>query len=291
MARQGRAPVPDDSAVPPSGLMPGTDHVVRRPAGTDETRAALRTWWDFHAASYQAEHEVDLGTASFLWCPEGVTEDAAGLLGDVAGRDVLEVGCGAAQCSRWLAERGARPIAIDLSGAQLHLSRAIDAARGTTVPVVQADAAALPFADRSFDLACSAYGAVPFVADSSAVMREVARVLRPGGRWVFSVGHPLRWCFPDDAGEAGLTVETSYFDRRAYVEADEDGRATYVEHHRTISDRIREIVAAGLRVVDLLEPEWPDDHESTYAQWSGVRGRLVPGTTIWVTELPGPDET
>jgi SAM-dependent methyltransferase len=152
--------------------------------------------------------------------------------------------------------------------------------------MVQADAAVLPFRDESFDLACSAYGGVPFVADSAAVMREVARVLRPGGRWVFSVTHPFRWCFPDDPSAAGLTVSTSYFDRTPYVEQDERGDALYVEHHRTFGDRVREVVGAGLRIVDVVEPEWPDGHETTYAQWGPLRGRLVPGTTIWVTERP-----
>ena len=132
---------------------------------------------------------------------------------------------------------------------------------------MQADAAALPFADRSFDLACSAYGGVPFVDDSARVMSEVARVLRPGGRWVFSVTHPLRWCFPDDPGEAGLVARHSYFDRTPYVEEAPDGAATYVEHHRTLGDRVREISAAGLRLLDVVEPEWPADLDRT---WGGV---------------------
>ena len=52
-------------------------------------------------------------------------------------------------------------------------------------------------------------------------------------------------------------VTTSYFDRTPYVEQDERGRATYVEHHRTLGDRVREVTAAGLRLLDLVEPEWP----------------------------------
>ena len=87
--------------------------------------------------------------------------------------------------------------------------------------------------------------AVPFVADSAAVMREVARVLRPGGRWVFAVNHPMRWIFLDDPGERGLVATLSYFDRSPYVEYDDDGVPSYVEHHRTLGDRVREIVAAG----------------------------------------------
>ncbi|HEX8004049.1 MAG TPA: class I SAM-dependent methyltransferase [Mycobacteriales bacterium] len=255
--------------------------VLRRAAGRDETRRANAAFWDAYAPGYQHEHLGELGETSFVWCPEGVTEDAAGLLGDVAGRTVLDVGCGAGQTTRWLRERGALAVAFDLSAEQLRLGRAMG-----PLPAVRADAEALPFRDRAFDLACSAYGALPFVADSARVMREVARVLRPGGRWVFSVTHPFRWCFPDDPTERGLTVETSYFDRTPYVEQGEDGVAVYVEHHRTFGDRLRDVVGAGLRVVDVVEPEWPEGHETTYAQWGPLRGRLIPGTAIWVAEKP-----
>jgi ubiquinone/menaquinone biosynthesis C-methylase UbiE len=150
------------------------------------------------------------------------------------------------------------------------------------VPLVQCDGAALPFPDGTFDVVFTAYGVVPFVADSARVMAEAARVLRSGGRFVFSTTHPLRWAMPDDPGEEGLRVTQSYFDRTAYVEQDASGRATYVEHHRTLGDRIREIVAAGLRVVDVVEPEWPEANLETWAGWSLLRGRLIPGTAIFV---------
>ena len=102
--------------------------------------------------------------------------------------------------------------------------RPVGAATGIAVPLVQAGAERLPFGDDSFDLACSAFGAVPFVAEPERVMREVARVLRPGGRWVFAVNHPMRWMFPDDPGPDGLTVSQSYFDRTPYLEVDAQGR-------------------------------------------------------------------
>jgi ubiquinone/menaquinone biosynthesis C-methylase UbiE len=260
--------------------------VARRAADPTESARAARSWWDSEAPSYQAEHGAFLGDADFLWGPEGLRERDARLLGEVAGRDVLEVGCGAAQCSRWLAAQGARPVAFDLSGGQLAQAAALADRTGVTVPLVLADAQRLPFRDASFDLACSAYGGVPFVADSAGVMRQVARVLRPGGWWVFSTTHPFRWCFLDDPGPGGLVVESSYFDRRAYVEQDEAGRATYVEHHRTIGDRVREIVAAGLVIEDVVEPEWPEDLDQAWAQWSPLRGRLIPGTVIYVTRRP-----
>jgi len=262
------------------------DVVLRRDVGAAESAAASRRYWDRTAADYQAEHGDFLGDARFIWCPEGLDEAEARLLGPVAGRWVLEVGCGAAQCARWLRSQGADAVGVDLSRSQLCHARELDRRTGWRVPLVQGDATRLPFRDEAYDVACSAYGALPFVADSAQLMREVARVLRPGGRWVFSVTHPVRWCFPDDPGPAGLVARSSYFDRRPYVEQDGAGQATYVEHHRTLGDRVRELVAAGFRLVDLVEPQWPEGHERIWGQWSPLRGRVIPGTSIFVCDKP-----
>src|SRR4029453_5594220 len=130
---------------------------------------------------------------------------------------------GAAAAARWLATQGANVVATDLSAGMLRHAVRGGTTSGVRVPLVQADALALPFPERHFDVVCTAFGAVPFVSDSAAVMREVFRVLRPGGRWVFSVTHPMRWIFLDDPGEGGLVAVHSYFDRRLYVEEDENG--------------------------------------------------------------------
>ncbi len=261
--------------------------VAHRPAGPRESAQANRRWWDASAQEYQDEHGAFLGDADLLWCPEGVREADARLLGDVRGRDVLEMGCGAAQGARWLVRAGARVTAFDVSLGQLAQSRRLDARSGTAVErLVQADAQSLPFRDASFDVVASAFGGIPFVADSAGAMAEAARVLRPGGRLVFSVTHPTRWAFPDDPGPGGLTVGQSYFDRTPYVEVDAGGTASYVEHHRTLGDRVRELVAAGLVLEDLVEPEWPDGHDREWGQWSPLRGRLMPGTAIFVARRP-----
>ena len=262
----------------------------RRLVTPHESRRARRGWWDAEADAYQHEHGAFLGDARFVWGPEGLDEADAQLLGPVAGRRVLEIGAGAAQCSRWLLGQGARAFAFDLSYVQLVHSGRLDAttrgrAGGPGVPVVQADACALPFATGSFDVACSAYGAVPFVADVAELHSEVARVLRPGGRWVFSVTHPFRWALPDVPGRAGLKVSHSYFDRTPYAESDDDGTVTYVEHHRTLGDQVRALRSAGFHLLDVVEPEWPADNEQVWGGWSPLRGALVPGTAIYVAEL------
>ncbi|MUL42461.1 class I SAM-dependent methyltransferase [Streptomonospora sp. PA3] len=264
--------------------------VARRAAGPEESARASRVWWERAADEYQAEHGAFLRDAGFVWGPEGLDEADAQLLGPVEelrGARVLEVGCGAAQCSRWLRSQGAeRVVGIDVSGRQLQHARRIDEHTGVRVPTAQADVQRLPFAAAAFDLVCSAYGGLPFVP-ADAALAEAARVLRPGGRLVFSVSHPVRWCFPDDPGPRGLTVQESYFDRRTHVEEDAAGRAVYVEHHHTLGDWVRAITGAGLVLRDLVEPEWPEDNEEVWGGWSPLRGRLLPGTAVFAAVKPG----
>ena len=271
---------------------------TRRPVGGDETRAANRAWWDGEADDYYAEHGAFLGDSAFVWGPEGWTEAELDLLEVSDGMTVLEIGAGAAQCSRWLARHHeVRVVASDLSMGMLRTARRIEAAggdgagaagagsRASALPLLQCDGLALPLGASTLDRVFTAYGVVPFVADSGAVLREAARVLRPGGRLVFSTSHPVRWAFPDDPGPNGLTVRTSYFDRTPYVES-ESGVVTYAEHHRTLGDIVRQVVAAGLVLVDLVEPEWPARNEEVWGGWSPLRGRLLPGTAIVVADRP-----
>ena len=260
---------------------------ARRPVGERETVAANRSWWDGEADDYYAEHGAFLGDDAFVWGPEGWTEDELDLLRVRDGMTVLEIGAGAGQCSRWLARHhDVRVVASDLSMGMLRRARAIDdgspGLRG--LPLLQVDGRVLPLADSSVDRVFTAYGVIPFVADSGAVLAEAARVLRPGGRFVFSTSHPFRWAFPDDPGPHGLTALTSYFDRTPYVES-EAGVVTYAEHHRTLGDLVRQVTAAGLVLTDLVEPEWPERNEQTWGGWSPLRGRVLPGTAILVCDL------
>lgn len=253
-----------------------------------ESVTAARRWWDAASVTYLDEHEATLGTDVLVWGPEGLDEDEAHLLGpaaDLWGARVLEVGCGGGQGARWAAARGAVAVGVDTSFGML---TSIAPAPTGGPALVQADARALPLPDAWADAAFSAYGALPFVADVDAVLAEVARVLVPGGRWAFSTSHPLRWGFPDVPGEEGLTATRSYFDRTPYAERDEQGRLLYAEHHRTIGDWVRLLVAAGFVVDDVVEPRWPppgpDGREQpTWGGWSALRGALLPGTVVFVT--------
>jgi SAM-dependent methyltransferase len=287
---QDHPDVPSEDPHAQANALLGAVGISRARIDSAASERANRRWWDADAAQYHIAHAEFLGVDSpdgeFVWCPEGMHEGDWHLLGDVTGKRILEIGCGSAPCSRWLAAQGARPVGLDLSRGMLERGLAAMARGGPRVPLVQAGAEALPFADESFDAACSSFGAVPFVADSAGVMREVARVLRPGGRWIFSVNHPMRWIFPDDPGPDGLRATMPYFDRTPYVEVDADDSPTYVEHHRTLGDRVREIVGAGLVLIDLIEPDWPEWLDQEWGQWSPLRGEIFPGTAIFVTEKP-----
>jgi SAM-dependent methyltransferase len=263
-------------------------HPVRHEVSEAVTQRANRRDWDVYSDEYQATHGAFLGDAGFIWSPEGVDEADAQVLGEVSGRTVLEVGCGAAQCARFLTTRGARAVGLDLSVRQLQHSRRLDDETGTPVPVVTGTATALPFADATFDVVFSAFGALQFVADAAVAVAEAARVLRPGGRFAFSVTHPTRWCLPDDPTEGGLVVTSSYWDRTPYVEVDDDGTVSYVEHHRTIGDWVGHLAASGFTLTSLLEPEWPAGHERVWGGWGPVRGRLFPGTAIFAATLGAP---
>ena len=271
-----------------------TDHapqrvrVERRAVDESESRHANGPDWDRYADEYQATHGEFLGDAGFVWGPEGFTEVEAGVLGPLDGRDVLEVGSGAGQCSRWVRAQGGRGIGLDLSHRQLQHSRRLDEDTGVAVPSVRATATALPFAAASFDVVFSSFGALQFVSDIDVAVAEVARVLRPGGRFAFSITHPTRWSFPDDPGEGGLTATQSYWDRTPYVEVDDaSGQVAYVEHHRTLGDWVALLAGAGFVLTDLLEPEWPDGHERVWGGWSALRGRLTPGSAIFGATLSG----
>ena len=261
--------------------------IARQPASSEATASANRQWWDSESSAYYEEHGDFLGDDRFVWGPEGWTEAELGVLRTEPSHTVLEVGAGGAQCSRWLAgATGCRVVATDLSAGMLATARRIDGALGRAVPLAQCDATQLPFPDAVFDRVFTAYGAVPFVADTAGLMREMARVTVSGGLVAYTTSHPWRWAFPDDPGQGGLTVRQSYFDETPYVELDDRGRPQYVEHHRTLEHRIAEAIAAGLVIESVRELPWKEATTEVWGGWSPMRGRLIPGTLLLVARRP-----
>lgn len=249
----------------------------RREVESEVSARAARTWWDANANEYLADHGAFLGTG-LIWGPEGASESELALLAPYEGALALEIGSGAAQGAKYLATLGAEVVAVDISFEMLALA--------DHELLVQGDARALPFADETFDFAFSAYGALPFLPNAGQVLAEWQRVIKPRGRLVFSVTHPIRWAFPDSPNQDGLTATGSYFDRRPYVEVDDAGDITYSEHHRTLGDWIDAIHVADLQLIRLIEPEWKSTNKQSWGGWSPLRGAHIPGTAIFVCQRP-----
>jgi SAM-dependent methyltransferase len=241
-----------------------------------------RAFWDGYAAEYQDLHREQLAPPEPAWGMWQLPERELRILGDVTGRDVLELGCGAAQWAIMLAQRGARMVGLDNSEAQLAHARENMAAAGVDFPLVHASAESTPFADASFDVVFCDHGALSF-ADPHRVVPEAARILRPGGTLAFSALSTLQWLFVADADEPEDEIRTElvrdYFGlhRLPFADGSVDFALPYGEW-------IRLFVRSGLEVVDLVEIQPPPGATSTYrTERETAWARRWPMEQIWVT--------
>jgi SAM-dependent methyltransferase len=186
-------------------------------------------------------------------------ESELGVLGDVAGKDVLELGCGAAQWSILLAREGARVVGLDYSERQLEHGQASVTAARVAVQLVHASAESVPFPDESFDIVFADHGANRFV-DPYAWVPEAARVLRGGGLLAFSESTPWEIiCWDDDRDTMTRELRLDYFGLHRLE--DQDG---LVQFQLPYGEWIRLFRANGLLVEALLEIQPPEGAESTY---------------------------
>ena len=235
-----------------------------------------RAAWNADADDYQARHGRDLAGDGKAWGTWGLPESELQVLGDVAGCDVLELGCGAAQGSIDLARAGARPVGLDLSEGQLGHARRLLLQAGVQVPLVHASAEAVPLADASFDIVFCDHGAMNF-ADPYRTVPEVARLLRPGGLFAFCHLSPIvDLCWPDDAERAGDRLVRDYFGMHRIDAVDE------VVFQLPYGEWIRLFRANGFEVLDLIEPRPAADAVSSYRDdaerdWA----RRWPAECIW----------
>jgi ubiquinone/menaquinone biosynthesis C-methylase UbiE len=209
--------------------------------------------WDRGASDYQASANLPTDVAHYG--PDLPTEAELRLLGDLKGKRVLELGCGAAQCSIAFAKQGATAIGVDFSAAQLALARELTEREEVKVELRLGDMADLAFlrAD-SIDLVFSAF-AFDYVEDLNRVFRQVHRVLKVGAPLVFSLPHPAYHLIDDgSSSEAGaLAIRRSYFDRRPVTS--KWGGVSATTYHHTFSDLYMGLLRSSYRVDLVLEPE------------------------------------
>jgi SAM-dependent methyltransferase len=231
-----------------------------------------RATWDAWSDEYQATKNV-----RGEWGVWSIPEDELDVLGDVRGKDVLELGCGAAQWSIKLAQEGAHPVGLDNSERQLEHARELQAAAGVDFPLVHGPAEQLPFDDESFDLVFCDWGAMTF-GDPHRTVPEVARVLRPGGVLAFSGDTPWTWCcWREDTDETDTALHRDYFGLDRW----ETPEGT-VEFQLTYGDWIRLFRANGLVVEDLIEIRAPEHAHSTFrSAQDHAWARRWPMEQIW----------
>jgi SAM-dependent methyltransferase len=239
--------------------------------------ASNRSAWNAESDDYQARHGDQLRDSGGLaWGVTQIPESELRVLGDVAGLDVLEFGCGAAQWSIALAKLGARPVGIDLSERQLEHARTAMAAAGLDFPLIHASGEAVPLPDASFDIVFCDHGAMTF-ADPYRTVPEVARLLRRGGLFAFSHGSTIEsMCWAPGADDPGDRLVVDYFGMHAF---EDEG---FTSFNLPYGEWIRLFRANDLIVEDLLEPRPAEDATSTYRSAAALAwSRRWPAESIW----------
>ena len=239
-----------------------------------------RTEWTKWAVEYAERAPRNWEEAEINWGIWRIPESELRALPDVAGKDVVELGCGTAYFSAWLARRGARPVGVDVTPAQLETARAMQTRYGIEFPLLEASAEEVPLPDASFDLALSEYGASIW-ADPYRWLPEAARLLRPGGELVFLVNGTLAvLCWPEvEDAPPGTELLRPYFGIHRFEWPGDDS----VDFHLGYGDWIRLLRANGLEVVDLIEIQAPEDAqpvrhpEMPTPEWA----RRWPSEEIW----------
>ncbi|MEA2653082.1 MAG: hypothetical protein QOI37_309 [Chloroflexota bacterium] len=245
--------------------------------GLTEHEARNRVAWDAFSDEYQAKHGDQLASSGGLaWGTAQIPEGELQVLGDVAAKDILELGCGAAQWSIALARRGARPVGLDLSARQLEHARRLMADAGVDFPLVHGSAEAVPLADASFDIVFCDHGAMSF-ADPYRTVPEAARLLRAGGLFAFNHHSPIETiCWPLGADKVGERLVLDYFGMHRF----DDGEDTFFQ--LPYGEWIRLFRANGFVVEDLIEPRPAIDASSSYRDAEELAwARRWPSEAIW----------
>ena len=241
--------------------------------------ARNRVAWDRMAADYVESGRRNWSSDEVTWGIFSVPEARIGMLPpDLAGMDTIELGCGTAYVSAWLARRGARPVGIDNSPAQLATARRFQEEFGVSFPLHLGDAERTPFPDESFDFAISEYGAAIW-CDPYRWIPEAARILRPGGRLSF-LGNStlLMLCTPTVDEDAPVTkrLERPFFGMHRFTW--NDGA---VEFHLPHGQMFRLLRDSGFDVEDLVEVEIAADATTSYPFVTAEWARRWPAEEVW----------
>jgi SAM-dependent methyltransferase len=238
----------------------------------------VKLWTQANAEYTDRNATTNWALDDISWGIWGIDESELNVLGDVDGLDVVELGCGTAYFSAWLAKRGARPVGVDVTPAQLATARRLMSETGIEFPLVEADAAETGLPGESADLVVSEYGASIWV-DPYRWVPEAARLLRPGGRLAFLRNSTLVILCSDDEVPAKEHLVHPQFGMLRF-EFPEGGVEFHLPHGKWI-DLLR---ANDFEIERLIEIQAPPD-AVTHDHYSYVTAdwaRRWPCEEIWV---------
>jgi SAM-dependent methyltransferase len=244
-----------------------------------------RIAWDKWAPEYAGPGAAAWARDAPTWGIWGVPESQVRMLpGDLAGKDAIELGCGTAYVSAWLARRGARVVGIDNSEAQLATARDLQRKHGLEFALLHGNAEAVPYPDESFDFAISEYGACLW-ADPQRWIPEAARLLRPGGRLVFLVNSfLLMLCAPDDENVAATTAlqRPAFGLNRLEWKGDSE-----VEFHPPHGEWIALLRGSGFEIEELVDVYPSPDSTTRYPFVTLEWARSWPSEEVWKARKRG----
>ncbi len=241
---------------------------------------ANRAAWGKFSEDFREPGRKSWATDVITWGIWDIPETEIGALGGrerYAGKDSIELGCGTAYFSAWLAKHGARPVGIDITPEQLANARQFQAEFGIEFPLIEGNAEEVPLPDESFDFALSEYGASIW-CDPYKWIPEAARLLRPGGTLVFLRNSPIATLCSVEVGAAKEALQRPYFGLFSLMWPPDNS----VEFCLPTGKLIRLMRDCGFEVEDLIEIQAPagaDDTRFEYitADWS----RKWPYEEIW----------
>jgi ubiquinone/menaquinone biosynthesis C-methylase UbiE len=252
-------------------------------SSSDYLRRNVEHWTQANAEFTDRNAEAAWAQEEITWGVWQTRESDLDVLGDVAGLDVVELGCGTAYFSAWLARRGARVVGVDPTPAQLETARRMQQQTGLEFPLIEAAGEDVPLPDASFDLALSEYGASIW-ADPYKWIPEAARLLRGAGRLIFLRNSTLvSLCMDLDGITTRLVRPLRGMNKIEWPDTHE------VEFHLPagpLIDLLHESGFAVDRLVELYAPDGAKTHR--YYKWVTAEwAKQWPHEELWMTRKRG----